>query len=699
MRRWSAVPILLALLLFTGCGWGNYCSLPPSITGQPSAQTIAQSQSAIFTVAASGSAPLFYQWLKNGVAIPGATQPSYVTPATASSDSGSSFSVAVSNAVGSVNSTPASLSVTTSLSTSVRFVAPNGDDSNVGSIDEPYRTIQYCASTVAPGWTCEVRAGTYLETVVPNSGITITSYNFEPVIIDGSDPITGWTPYQGSIYKVSADLNADDTNQIFVGSEMMTEARWPNGNGLFFVNWAHAHAGTDTGHIVDPSLPPVNWTGAKVHLWSGTDPFGHQTGNVTASSAGWITIDVGQSGTCPAICPTSGGFYYLFGTLSALDTENEWFYDPTSLTLYFMAPGGVDPNTIDVRAKRRPYAFDLRGKSGVTIRNISIFASTVVTDASSSNNTLDRLNAQYVSHFTTLPQASNDPDGTAYSILQVHRSDSGIILNGTGNILQNSTISYSAGAGVALEGTGNIVRNNLIHHVDYIGDYTSGIDLDGDDNTVQYNTIHNAGRQGIYVTAVTGQDISYNNLFASMMLSRDGAEIYACCNQIASATRIHHNWIHDTQSQVGGQGDSNAISGIGIDNGSSGLQVDQNVIWKNQHYNILINGISNNAPSNNNVQNNTLPDSLFDGRIQITFVHDCTQTRLINNRLVVGVQTVYNGTDCVTVDNNSNAPGASEMSTSTGVGCNFDGCSSNGPPDILDGGFVTPCPLTVFARP
>jgi Right handed beta helix region len=206
-----------------------------------------------------------------------------------------------------------------------------------------------------------------------------------------------------------------------------------------------------------------------------------------------------------------------------------------------MAPGGVDPNTIDVRAKRRQYAFDLRGKSGVTIRNIAIFASTIVTDQSSSNNTMDRLNAQYLSHFTDLPAAPNDPSGVNYSILQVHRSDSGIIINGTGNILQNSTIAYSAGAGVAIEGTGNIVRNNLIHHVDYIGDYASGIDLDGDGNIIQYNTIHNVGRQGIYITAAVNQDISYNNLSYSMMLSRDGAEIYACCEQVASGTRIHHN--------------------------------------------------------------------------------------------------------------------------------------------------------------
>ena len=165
-----------------------------------------------------------------------------------------------------------------------------------------------------------------------------------------------------------------------------------------------------------------------------------------------------------------------------MDVAREWYYDPTSTTLYFMAPGEVDPSTLDVRAKQRQYAFDLRGKSGVTIRNISLFASNIITDASSSNNTLDGLNVTYVSHFTDLPP---DPsDLTGFSILHVHETDSGIVLNGTGNVLQNSVISYSAGAGVAVDGSNNSVRNNLIENIDYIGDYDSAVDLEADGNTV-----------------------------------------------------------------------------------------------------------------------------------------------------------------------------------------------------------------------
>jgi len=84
----------------------------PSITTQPTSQTVAASQTATFQVTASGTAPLSYQWRKNGTAIPGATSMIYTTPATATSDSGSQFTVVVSNSAGNVTSNAATLTVT-----------------------------------------------------------------------------------------------------------------------------------------------------------------------------------------------------------------------------------------------------------------------------------------------------------------------------------------------------------------------------------------------------------------------------------------------------------------------------------------------------------------------------------------------------------------------------------------------------------
>ena len=64
---------------------------------------------AAFSVAASGTAPMTYQWRKNSAAISGATNSSYTTPATTTADSGAQFTVVVSDSSGSATSNAAIL--------------------------------------------------------------------------------------------------------------------------------------------------------------------------------------------------------------------------------------------------------------------------------------------------------------------------------------------------------------------------------------------------------------------------------------------------------------------------------------------------------------------------------------------------------------------------------------------------------------
>ena len=87
-------------------------STAPSITTQPANQSVHAGQSATFSVVATGSAPLSYQWRRNGTAIAGATSATYRTPATSNADNGAVFSVVVSNAAGSISSGNATLTVT-----------------------------------------------------------------------------------------------------------------------------------------------------------------------------------------------------------------------------------------------------------------------------------------------------------------------------------------------------------------------------------------------------------------------------------------------------------------------------------------------------------------------------------------------------------------------------------------------------------
>jgi glucose/arabinose dehydrogenase len=96
---------------------------PPSITTQPSSRTVAVGQTATFSVSATGSQPLTYQWQRGTTNIAGATGSSYAFVA-AASDSGATFRVIVTNAFGTVTSNSATLTVSTNAAPVATITAP-----------------------------------------------------------------------------------------------------------------------------------------------------------------------------------------------------------------------------------------------------------------------------------------------------------------------------------------------------------------------------------------------------------------------------------------------------------------------------------------------------------------------------------------------------------------------------------------------
>ena len=84
----------------------------PTITSSPASLSVAAGASASFSVAATGTLPLSYQWQRNGVDIVGATAATYTIPVAVLADSGAVFRVRVSNPGGSVVSGEATLTVT-----------------------------------------------------------------------------------------------------------------------------------------------------------------------------------------------------------------------------------------------------------------------------------------------------------------------------------------------------------------------------------------------------------------------------------------------------------------------------------------------------------------------------------------------------------------------------------------------------------
>jgi hypothetical protein len=86
-----------------------------SFIEQPASQAVPVGQSAHFAAEVSGTGPFTYQWFANGVAIVGATNQTYDTPAAAAANNGTVYTVAVTGATGTATSAGATLTVNSAI--------------------------------------------------------------------------------------------------------------------------------------------------------------------------------------------------------------------------------------------------------------------------------------------------------------------------------------------------------------------------------------------------------------------------------------------------------------------------------------------------------------------------------------------------------------------------------------------------------
>jgi hypothetical protein len=139
MRMRTSLALTASLL--AACGGGSSSSpssgtsttqpgsTAPTITTQPGSQSVTVGQTATFSVIGTGTAPLSYQWQTNGTAITGATASSYTTAATTLADNGSTFKVTLSNAVGTITSAAATLTVSATAAAGTDVLTYHNDNS------------------------------------------------------------------------------------------------------------------------------------------------------------------------------------------------------------------------------------------------------------------------------------------------------------------------------------------------------------------------------------------------------------------------------------------------------------------------------------------------------------------------------------------------------------------------------------------
>ncbi len=278
------------------------------------------------------------------------------------------------------------------------YIATTGDDSNPGTLEQPFATIQHAVNALKPGGTCYIREGVYRETVdlsgkagAAGKPISLTSFRGEKVTLDGTVEIDGeWTLDEGSVYKTTV---TEDVTQLFVDGRLMTLARFPNALAFSDKIWhrtaarCHKTKGTNnargTSHVVDGgkgenAIAPtgISFDGCVVLLNFGA----HATASriVKNHAAG-----SGEFDYSPELLKykTTSGYFFEGGVGNAerklLDMAEEWAYDESTKTLFLRADDGQNPTGRDIVGKNQTYAItgDAATKH-IVIDGLNFFATT-----------------------------------------------------------------------------------------------------------------------------------------------------------------------------------------------------------------------------------------------------------------------------------------------------------------------------------
>jgi len=492
------------------------------------------------------------------------------------------------------------LSAAAPLSAATYHVSVAGNDTHPGTQAKPFRTIQKAADSMKAGDTCLIRAGTYHEAIVlKNSGeagkpIRFMAQPGQMVLLDGTAPVVGqWTQHEGKIYKIKVDAPIE---QLFLGREMMVEARWPNmefNTQLFSREaWAATVEGSRYGVVKDPELAKTNvdWTGAHITL-NVAHQFFTWTRTVTRHGMGQNTLTYPKDlrGITHYADGTKGwndDYYWLSGKLEALDVATEWFYDAREKLLYFYPPDGQDPNTLPIRYRTRQYAVTGKRLHDVQLSGLRFFSCSFDFEQCE-NLVVDGCRLL----FPTYSRHVRSPEDGKY------RTG----LSGTHNTIRNCIIAYASHTGLSVTGDSNLIENCLIRDVCWHGCLGHpGLLVYGNGSVSRRNTIYNGGNALLQCPG-GDQTVAYNHVYNGGLLCRDVALVYTQLPR-CRGTVIHHNWVHGCMTE--GFAGHDRLGGMGIrgDDQTRGLIVHHNVVWDCGIHGIIVKG------DDNLVFNNTVFD-------------------------------------------------------------------------------------------
>ena len=448
-------------------------------------------------------------------------------------------------------------------------------------------------------------------------GTTFGAYGTgENPIIAGSVPIIGWTPtihpgLGANIYEadVSAFITTDDkgnTNAIehlFVNSELMTIARYPNVDFPADKNWLKVDAGAGTDAFTDPALvayskPNSYWKGATLRIR--TYSWYYKVFEVTDYSAsnGKITAEgLGNQ------LPEWG--YFLDGKLEELDHPGEWYYDAIAQKVYFYPKNGANPNNLLIEG--------------------STYGTGINVYWHEDNTTIADFTFR---HFTKAGANINSSDNVTLRNCHFEYNTTGVTVWNSANVLvSDNTLEHHLKSAIGLNAASDfdvqasLIEKNKITNTGmfplycrrYSGTcYGIGISVFGKAQTVRQNIVENTGWNGINLKGGGHHIIENNVVHKALSLLNDGGAIAIGSN----GNIIRGNFLLESIGNVdesNGCGSTNSNPcmhhptygmGIGSDSGFKDNVIEGNTIANNPDMGIRLNAFTNTIVRNNVVYNN-----------------------------------------------------------------------------------------------
>jgi parallel beta-helix repeat protein len=446
----------------------------------------------------------------------------------------------------------------------IYYVSTSGNDSNSGtSPDKPWKSLTK-VNNFSPQQGDQIlfnRGDEWVGTIT----VSASGSSGNPVVygaygtgsnpkIYGSEEITGWTLHSGNIYKATVNSAIE---QLFVNNSRARLARYPN-SGYFLTTSVQS-----TTQFTSKELNSgINYKGAT---WIGrTTAFTMYNRNVAGSSSQTITLE-----SSPSYGLGVNKGFFLANKLEFLDQAGEWYYEPSTKTVYLWAPNGDTPSNYQVRGSTSAYGVNISGKNYIVIKDFDILHS--------SNTGVYINNANYI---TIDNNRIFSPD-----LFGIHMPS-----NSNSPVFKNNYI-YQAGGGIRCFGTSatitdNIVEDTGLHQninktVFTHDNFGTAIYSRNNSPVIQYNRILNAGYDGINWKGTKGS-IKYNFVNGACQVLDDGGGIYTYNKGVPTASagsEVMYNIVLNVHGNRVGYTDSyNPAYGIYMDNETTGVTVKNNTV-------------------------------------------------------------------------------------------------------------------------